>query len=192
MPQDDAASASVTDVRFALFETAIGPCVIAWGGHGVVGVGLPETSERATRARLLRRFPDAQETSPPASVQEAIGRIAALLAGEASDLSAVALDMERVPEFNRRVYAIARTIAPGAMLSYGEIAAQLGDPLLARDVGQAMGQNPFPIVVPCHRVRAAGGKLGGFSANGGRVTKQRLLAIESPHAHRTLPLFARD
>ena len=101
-----------------------------------------------------------------------------MLGGEARDLSAIALDMERVPPFHRRVYAVARTIPPGATLSYGEIAARLGDRGAARDVGEAMGQNPFPVIVPCHRVVAAGGRVGGFSATGGVTTKLRLLEIE--------------
>jgi methylated-DNA-[protein]-cysteine S-methyltransferase len=90
----------------------------------------------------------------------------------------VTIDTAGVADFNRRVYAIARTIAPGATLSYGEIAERLGDRNLARDVGQALGQNPFPVIVPCHRVLAAGGKSGGFSAPGGVATKLRLLTIE--------------
>jgi methylated-DNA-[protein]-cysteine S-methyltransferase len=163
---------------FALFETAIGRCGIAWGKRGVVGVQLPEAREPATRARVHERFPGAREAPPPPDVQRAVDGIAGLLRGEASDLSAVALDMEDVPPFHRRVYEVARTIAPGKTLSYGEVAARLGAPGSARAVGQALGRNPFAIVVPCHRVLAAGGKVGGFSANGGITTKLRLLAIE--------------
>ncbi len=163
---------------FTLFETQIGRCGIAWGDHGVVGVQLPEAREPETRARLLQRFPDAREASPPPEVRRALDGIVALLSGEASDLSAVALDMDGVPPFHRRVYEVTRTIAPGATISYGEIAARLGDRGSARAVGQALRRNPFAIVVPCHRVLAAGGRLGGFSANGGVATKQRLLAIE--------------
>ena len=173
---------------FAFFETAIGRCGIAWSGRGLLAVQLPETRASETRTRLLRRCPDAQEVRPPVAVQEAIDGIVALLRGEARDLSAVSLDMDRVPQFNRRVYEIARTIAPGDTLSYGDIAARLGEPGAARDVGQALGRNPFPIVVPCHRVVAAGGKLGGFSAPGSIATKRRLLAIESAHTT-ALPLF---
>jgi methylated-DNA-[protein]-cysteine S-methyltransferase len=172
---------------FALFDTAIGRCGIVWSTRGIAGVQLPEADEPRTRARLRRRFPEAQETPPPADVRPVIDDIVALLRGEARDLTGVALDMDQVPEFQRRIYAIARAIPPGAMLSYGEIAARLGDPQLAREVGQAMGKNPFPIIVPCHRVVAAGGKLGGFSAPGGAVTKRRLLAIESAHAEGMLP-----
>jgi methylated-DNA-[protein]-cysteine S-methyltransferase len=164
---------------FALFDTAIGWCGIAWGARGLVGVQLPEGSAPATRARLLRRFPDAREAPPPPEAQRAIDGITALLRGEPSALDRVALDMEGVPEFNRRVYEVARTIPWGATLSYGEIAKRLGDPGVARDVGQALGQNPFAIVVPCHRVLAAGGKWGGFSARGGVSTKRRLLSIEA-------------
>jgi len=112
-------------------------------------------------------------------VQHAVEGISALLHGERSDLSAVELDMDGVPSFHRRVYQITRTIAPGATLSYGEIAARLGAPGSARAVGQALGRNPFAIIVPCHRVVAAGGKVGGFSATGGTTTKLHLLSIEA-------------
>jgi methylated-DNA-[protein]-cysteine S-methyltransferase len=164
---------------FALFDTAIGRCGIAWGGGGVAGVQLPEAGEEETRVRMLHRFPAAGEAAPPPEVRHAIGDIVALLRGEASDLSSVALDMNGVPEFHRRVYDAARTIPPGKTLSYGDIARQVGVPGAARAVGQALGRNPFPIVVPCHRVLAAGGKIGGFSAQGGVATKRRMLAIES-------------
>jgi methylated-DNA-[protein]-cysteine S-methyltransferase len=111
-------------------------------------------------------------------VQDVIDDIVALLAGEPRDLSGVVLDMTGVPEFHRRVYDVARRIPPGATSTYGAIATALGDRLLARDVGEALGNNPFPIVVPCHRVVAADGRLGGFSANGGVATKRKLLLIE--------------
>jgi methylated-DNA-[protein]-cysteine S-methyltransferase len=183
---------------FAIFETAIGPCGIAWGERGIAAVQLPEANEQKTRARLLRRFPAAREAPPSPEVQRAIDGIVALLKGEASDLSAFALDMEDLPAFNRRVYEVARAIPAGATLSYGEIAARLGEPpQVARDVGQALGQNPIPIIVPCHRVLAANGKPGGFSASGGVTTKLRLLTIEraktsdAPSLFEDLPLAAR-
>jgi methylated-DNA-[protein]-cysteine S-methyltransferase len=168
----------MTDFAFAMFETAIGSTAIVWSARGIAGVQLPERSARATRDRVLRRFPAACETAPPATVQRAIDDIVGLLGGEPRDLTYVTVDSDGVADFNRRVYAIARTIPPGATLSYGEIAERLGDRNLARDVGQALGQNPVPIIVPCHRVLAAGGKVGGFSAPGGVVTKLRLLTIE--------------
>jgi O-6-methylguanine DNA methyltransferase len=181
---------------FALFDTAIGRCAIAWGERGVIGIQLPEASEARTRARIRRRFPDTPEAPPPASAERAIDGIVALLRGEAVDLSAVGLDMAHVPPFERRVYEVARTIPPGATLAYGDIAARLGARGEAREVGQALGQNPFPLVVPCHRVLAAGGKVGGFSANGGIATKLRLLTIEGartstePTLFEQLPLVA--
>jgi methylated-DNA-[protein]-cysteine S-methyltransferase len=122
-------------------------------------------------------------------VHGVIDRIVALLRGEAVDLSDAALDTARIPDFHRRVYAIARTIPPGRTLTYGEIAERLGDPSAARDVGQALGENPFPIVVSCHRVLAANGKLGGFSAPGGAATKLKLLRIEGAEAAAQLELF---
>jgi methylated-DNA-[protein]-cysteine S-methyltransferase len=176
---------------FALFETAVGACGIAWGERGLIGVQLPESSEARTRARLGRRFPKAREAPPPPEVQRAVEGIVALLRGEARDLAEVALDLDGVPDFERRVYAVARTIAPGATLTYGEIATRLGAPGEARAVGEALGENPFPLVVPCHRVLAAGGKVGGFSANGGVATKLRLLTIEGARTG-SLPLLFED
>ncbi|MGK3990483.1 methylated-DNA--[protein]-cysteine S-methyltransferase [Sorangium sp. So ce136] len=167
---------------FTLFDTAIGRCGLAWGGRGVAFVQLPEARDSETRARVLQRLPGALEAPPPPDVQRALDGIVALLRGEASDLSVIALDMERVPPFHRRVYEVARTIPPGATLTYGDIAGRLGAPGSARAVGQALGRNPFPIVVPCHRVLAAGGKVGGFSGSGGVTTKLRLLAIEGAQA----------
>jgi methylated-DNA-[protein]-cysteine S-methyltransferase len=177
---------------FALFDTAIGRCGIAWHGSRVAGVQLPEGSELKTRARLQRRCPPAREASPPPEVELAIAGIVALLRGERSDLSSIALDMEGVPEFDRRVYEVARSVPPGATLSYGEIAARLGERALAREVGQVLGRNPFPVIVPCHRVLAAGGKAGGFSANGGLTTKLRLLSIERARTSAAPTLFDGD
>jgi methylated-DNA-[protein]-cysteine S-methyltransferase len=181
----------MTEAGFALFDTAIGSCAIAWGERGLLGVQLPEKDATRTRARMRRRFPAARETSPPAEVQRAIDGIVALINGEAIDFSAVALDMEQLPAFPRRVYEVVRTIPCGATLTYGDIAKRLGVPAEARDVGEAMGRNPFPIIVPCHRVLAAGGKLGGFSAPGGVATKRRLLAIEGARATDGPDLFDR-
>ncbi len=166
------------ELQFALFETAIGVCGIVWTARGIAGVQIHDGSERATRARLVRRFAGAQEATPPEKVQRAIDGVVQLLRGEKRDLSDVTLDVDRLPEFNRKVYDVARTIPAGETMTYGEIAARLGDILLARDVGQALGQNPIPLIVPCHRVLAAGGKSGGFSAPGGVVSKLRLLTIE--------------
>jgi len=168
----------MSELSFAVFETAIGPCAIVWSARGVAGVQLPEAGEAATRARASRRYPSAREAVPPAAVQDAIDGITALLRGERRDLSSIVIDDDAISEFNRRVYAIVRKVPPGATITYGEIAERLGDKTLARAVGQAMGENPTPIIMPCHRVLAAGGKTGGFSAPGGVVTKLQLLTIE--------------
>jgi methylated-DNA-[protein]-cysteine S-methyltransferase len=186
----------MSELNFAMFETAIGDCAIVWSGRGIAGVQLPEKDRDATRACVMRRFSAAREAVPPPAVQDAIDGIAALLRGERRDLTAIVIDDDDVPEFNRRIYAIVRKVPPGATITYGEIAERLGDKALARAVGQAMGENPTPIVMPCHRVLAAGGKTGGFSASGGVVTKLRLLTIESaepngPTLFERLPLEAR-
>jgi methylated-DNA-[protein]-cysteine S-methyltransferase len=173
---------------FVLFPTTIGRCGVAWSARGLVAVHLPEDSEAATRARLERRFPGAPEAPPPPEVRRAIDGVVALLRGEAPDLSGVPLDMDGVPPFHRRVYEVTRTIPPGATLTYGQVAARLGSPGLARAVGQALGRNPFAVVVPCHRVLAAGSGIGGFSARGGRRTKLRLLALEGAPLDRQLAL----
>jgi methylated-DNA-[protein]-cysteine S-methyltransferase len=168
----------MSDQSYTLFETAIGTCGIVWTARGVCGMQLPEKDAAATRARVQRRHPTAIEAAPPLAIRRAIDGIVALLAGEKRDLGEIAIDDEGQSDFNKRVYAIARTIPPGKTMTYGEIAERLGDKTLARAVGQAMGENPTPIVMPCHRVLAAGGKTGGFSAPGGVVTKLQLLTIE--------------
>jgi methylated-DNA-[protein]-cysteine S-methyltransferase len=166
------------DYGLHIFDTAVGPCGIAWGPRGVTAVSFPERDVAKTQARLQQKCPQAKAAEPPPDIRRAISDIVALLDGEKRDLAHVTVDDSAIPEFNRRVYALARGIPPGQTRSYGEIAKALGDPLLARDVGQALGQNPIPIVIPCHRVLAASGKSGGFSAPGGVTTKMRILTIE--------------
>jgi methylated-DNA-[protein]-cysteine S-methyltransferase len=178
-------------ISYTLFETVIGWAGLAWAEKGLVGVYLPEADPEHTRTSFLRRFPDAREAPPTEDVSQAMAEIRKLMAGEHVDLTGISIDIERVPEFNARVYEIARAIPPGETLTYGEIAVKLGDKLLARDVGAALGKNPWPIVVPCHRVTAAGGKLGGFSARGGVNTKVKLLAIEGAKVLEPAPPKAR-
>lgn len=175
-------------IGFAVFETPIGPCAIAWGGAGIVALQLPESDTARTLKRLHKRFPDGREESPPASVQAAIDAIVALLRGEPVDLVDIELDMTGVADFHRRIYETARTIGPGTTSTYGEVARRLGEPGAARAVGQALGRNPFAIIVPCHRVLAAAG-MGGFSADGGVMTKRRILAIEKAPVSNQLGLF---
>ena len=194
-----------------LFDTPVGRCAIAWGAHGVLAVQLPDADDAATLRRLVRGLParsglagavraptvDAPAvvapTAPspaaahPAAVACAVTAITELLQGQPRDLLEIALDLRRIPPFHQRVYAVARTIAPGSTLTYGAIAQRLGMPGAARAVGQALGSNPFVIVVPCHRVLAADGRAGGFSAPGGTLTKLRLLTIEGAFAQPAQP-----
>lgn len=177
-------------VRYALFDTALGVAGIAWNAAGLVACHLPERDAETARRALRRRLPDADEAEIPATLRPTADAIRALLQGEKADLSGTPLDLSRTPELHARVYEIARAIPPGETLTYGQVAERLGDRLLARDVGQALGKNPWPIVVPCHRVTAAGGRPGGFSARGGVATKLRLLALEGAAAAAQADLFA--
>ena len=180
----------MSDSGFALFDTPIGACGIAWHPAGLVGLQLPEKSEPAALARLKRRFPDLAAAAPPPWVEQAISAVRVLLGGTRVDLSELPLDRSGIGAFEASVYRAAQAVPPGRTTTYGEIAAQLGDPRQARAVGQALGRNPWPIVVPCHRVTAADGRTGGFSARGGAETKLRLLEIEGALAVELLPLFA--
>ena len=179
----------MSDQGFTLFDTPIGTCALAWGPKGIVGISLPSSGEPETRARIRKRHPEAKELDPPAKIRRAVDDIIALLHGKPLDLADVPLDMNGIADFHRRVYDLARTILPGQTMTYGEVAEKLESPGAARAVGQALGANPFPIVVPCHRVLAAGGKTGGFSAPGGTTTKMRMLTIEGAKVNRAPSLF---
>jgi len=163
-----------------LFDTAVGSCGVVWGDTGIVGIALPSDQDdlSATRGHLTDMYPNVVDRPAPDEVQAAISGMIALLAGESVDLGGVRVDLHGVPDFYRRVYAVTRAIPPGSTLTYGEVAARLGMPGAVQAVGQALGRNPVPIVVPCHRVVAAAGGLGGFSAPGGTATKRRMLQIE--------------
>ncbi len=176
---------------FAVFETALGVCGVAWGPQGLVGVQLPQDdpTEQPARRRMCQRFPELPEAEPNAEARRAIAAVQALLEGAQDDLRDIVLDMRGLSDFHRRVYELARRIPPGYTRTYGEIAEELGDRTLARAVGQAMGLNPFAPVVPCHRVLAAGNKPGGFSAGGGALTKLRMLDIEGARPNGMASLF---
>ncbi|MBX3520284.1 MAG: methylated-DNA--[protein]-cysteine S-methyltransferase [Xanthobacteraceae bacterium] len=178
--------------HFAIFDTALGHCGLVWTSSGIAGVNLPEGSEEKTRARVKKRFPEAEEAVASPEIQKIIDEVIALVAGEKIDFSHVMLDHAPLPEFSRRVYEIVRTIPIGHTLTYGDIAKRLGDVSLSREVGQAMGKNPTPIIMPCHRVVAASGKTGGFSAPGGVDTKMKLLSIERRHGDHPPTLFDAD
>lgn len=164
---------------YRLFETAIGDCAIAWEAGRVSGTSLPADAGReATAHRMRRHFPGFDEQAGPEWVERVIQRIQQLLREGHDDLADVPLDLDVVGEFNRRVYEFARRVPPGRTVTYGEIARALGEPGASRAVGQALGQNPFAPIVPCHRVLAAGAQSGGFSAGGGVATKLRMLQTE--------------
>ncbi len=175
--------------EFALFDTAIGTCGIAWTEQGISDVLLPGRSVEQTRQQLTGKYGADAQAAPPPPVAAAIAAIVRLLDGEPEDLADVPLDLTEVPDFNRQVYAVARTIQPGATLCYGDIAARIGQPGASRAVGRAMGDNPCPIVIPCHRVLAADGSLHGFSGYGGIATKRRMLQIEGALAPDEPTLF---
>ena len=181
---------------FALFDTATGRCALVWRGGLVVGAALPESSDEKARASLARRFPGAVESEPPPFAAEAMDRVASLLAGGKTALGAIKVDPDG-SAFERNVWQAARRIPCGEVRSYGEIAREIGAPGAAQAVGLALGRNPVPIVVPCHRVLASDGKTGGFSAPGGVATKFRILEIEGarrpgePELFESLPMRVR-
>ncbi|MEQ1754963.1 MAG: methylated-DNA--[protein]-cysteine S-methyltransferase [Micropepsaceae bacterium] len=177
------------DQACTLFTTAIGTCAVAWGPKGIIGVSLPADDSDVTRAFISRRFPDAQDQTPPVEIAAVIADIQSLLAGESRDLLNAQLDLDAVPEFHRRVYEVTRLIPPGQTMTYGQIAEKLEAPGTSRAVGQALGANPFPIIVPCHRILASSGGAGGFSAPGGLDTKLKMLNIERLHAPEDSSLF---
>jgi len=164
---------------FSIFQTTLGWCGLITAEGRIRGCLLPEPSPAAIRARIRRLYPGAQETEPAPEFAPAIARIASLIDGSNDDLRDLELDLSVVSAFERQVYALARDIGPGQTSTYGEIARALGDLNESRAVGVALGRNPFAPIVPCHRVVAAGQKLGGFSATGGRALKLKLLANES-------------
>jgi methylated-DNA-[protein]-cysteine S-methyltransferase len=181
-------NASEHTTGIALFETSIGTHGIAWGERGITASVLPSARADLTLAALRRRA-SAPETAPPAHVEHAIDLVQRLLDGNDVDLTGIELDMHGVGDFDRRVATVVRAIAPGETLTYGEVAARADAPGEAREVGAAMGRNCFAPIVPCHRVVAANGKLGGFSAPGGVDTKLRMLEIERRLAPGPLRLF---
>lgn len=163
---------------FCVFATAIGPCGMAWRDGLIAGVQLPQGDEARTRLRMQRRFPEALEAPPPPEVATIVQRLRRSLEGQPDPMLDVPLDLSGIAPFQQRVYEVTRAIAPGRTLTYGEVATAIGEPGAARAVGQALGHNPFAPIVPCHRVLAARSGAGGFSAEGGVLTKLRMLETE--------------
>ena len=172
-------------IAYCLFETPLGLCGIAWSedGHSrtpaaVTLLQLPEATTRLTESRMARSSGAAQPSAPPPEIAAVIVRIGRHFRGDAQDFRDVAVDLEGARPFARRVYEAARRIPAGQTRTYGDLARVLARPTAARAVGQALGKNPVALLIPCHRVLAAGGKPGGFSAHGGRATKAWMLAME--------------
>jgi methylated-DNA-[protein]-cysteine S-methyltransferase len=174
---------------YAIFDTMIGRCGIAWSDVGIVSVHLPEVREIETRRRLFQLYPHARELRPPLNVEIAIDGIATLLRGEPGDLSDVTLDISGIHAFNARVYDFTRTIPRGETRTYGEVATHLRASGAVHSVAQAIAKNPFMIIVPCHRVLEAGNYADKISANGGTISKRRLLSIEGAGSPTSKTLF---
>lgn len=164
-------------MHYHLFDTAIGRCGIAWSDRGVTRFQLPMSDPNATEQRIGR---NATPQIPPPAIAAAIEEAKRYFAGERIDFSTVPVDLGRVEPFQRSIYDALRKVGFGETVTYGELAKRAGvtAPQAAQDVGVAMARNPVPLIIPCHRVLAAGGKIGGFSAPGGAETKQRMLALE--------------
>ncbi|WP_137861822.1 MULTISPECIES: methylated-DNA--[protein]-cysteine S-methyltransferase [unclassified Sphingomonas] len=164
---------------YTVFETAAGFVAIGWNARGINSLRLPAGTAREAERALLRRLPDAKPVSPPPPVQAVIDDALRYFAGERVDFAGVAVDLGMQEPFFERVYAAVRRLGWGETATYGAIARMLeAGPEFARDVGQAMAANPVPLIVPCHRVTAANGRIGGFSAPGGALLKAQMLAIE--------------
>lgn len=163
---------------YHLFDTAFGTCAIAWSEAGLIRVQLPEATRAQTEARMRLGGVAPADSPLPQFALDAVDTLQAYLAGSTASLDALHLDESIVTTFDASIYRALRAVPRGATVTYGDLAKQVGQPGAARAVGMAMGRNPWPVIVPCHRVLASGHKLGGFSAPGGTATKERLLALE--------------
>ncbi|MBA7471275.1 MAG: methylated-DNA--[protein]-cysteine S-methyltransferase [Bradyrhizobium icense] len=174
---------------FTIFDTAVGRCGIAWGDLGILGVQLPEARELETRRRMYRLYPEAREQRPPLNAEIAIEGIVALLRGSTADMADVALDFTGMPYFNQRVYQYIRAIPRGETRTYEEVANGLRVHGASYSVAQALGRNPFMVIVPCHRVLEAGNYADQMAPNAGVISKRRLLTIEGAHPTVSKTLF---
>lgn len=178
-----------TPMHYCMFDTAIGAVGVAWSADGITRLQLPEAGRAATERRLRGRSASTAESRPPPQIARAIGAVQKYMKGDQIDFSGIKLDLAGVGAFHRSIYEALCRVGWGTTTTYGALARQAGDPGAARAVGQAMGRNPVPVIIPCHRVLASGGKPGGFSAFGGAITKQRLLALEGVHLDCGAPLL---
>lgn len=165
-------------IAYTIVDTAIGPVGVAWSEHGICRVALPESDRERMAARFVARLGDVAEGEPPPAIAGVIDLIKRYADGEHVDFSDVPIDLDNADLFRRAIYKAARELGFGETTTYGGLADAAGHPGMARETGEALGRNPVPIIVPCHRIHAAGGKIGGFSAPGGSATKEKLLALE--------------
>jgi len=163
--------------HYCLIATDFGPIGLAWSGRGLIRLQLPDETETLTKARLIRRI-QAVEADPPAWLEPTVADLRRYFSGEETAFPDASLDLESVPDFHQALYREMRKLGWGETLTYGELATRVGMPGAAQSVGQAMGRNPIPVIIPCHRILASGNTLGGFSAPGGTRTKLKLFAIE--------------
>ena len=183
-----------------LFATPIGTCGLGWTVRGVDRIELPAPDEASLHAALLRRTADRdgerEFRSPPPAVRAVMRRLGRHLKGRSDDFTDVALDLGATSPFARRVYRALRRVPPGKTTTYAALARKAGQPGAARAVGRAVGANPLPLLVPCHRVIRADGKLGGFTAAGGARLKARILYAEGvildPEQARAINHLRRD
>lgn len=170
--------------EYTVFKTAIGACAVAWRESAgsdrpaVLWFQLPEAAAELTESRVTEKSGARESLNPPLEISALVERVRQHLSGDLQDFRDVAVDLSAAAPFARQVLEATREILPGETATYGELARAVGRPDAARAVGRIMGSNPIPLIIPCHRVVAAGGKSGGFSAPGGRMTKAELLAIE--------------
>jgi methylated-DNA-[protein]-cysteine S-methyltransferase len=165
--------------HYTTFKTRNGWVALAWSADGVSGLRLPSASEHGAELAILRRLPLARPAAPPPPIARLVADIVRYFDGEAVDFNDVPVDLGQQSPFFSAVYTEIRKLHRGETTTYGAVAKALGaGPQFARDVGQAMAANPVPLIVPCHRVLAAGGKVGGFSAPGGSNSKAKMLEIE--------------
>lgn len=170
-----------SQTAYTMVDTAIGTIGIAWNERGICRIALPERDRARMEARFATRLDGAQPAAPPPAIAAAIELVQRYAQGEPVDFTAIKVDLGDADDFRQAIYAAARKLGFGTAVTYGALADAAGHPGKARETGEALGRNPVPLIVPCHRIHAAGGKIGGFSAPGGSLTKEKLLALEGVH-----------
>jgi DNA-3-methyladenine glycosylase II len=168
----------VKQAAYSLFETPLGTCAIAWNERGVIAFQLPEATKKQTEERIAKRASAIKSAVVPKRIATIIKQAQKHFGGEAQNFQDVAVDLDGTTEFSKQVYDICQSIPAGKTMTYGEIAKAMNRPAASRAVGRAMGMNPIPLIIPCHRVLASGNKPGGFSAFGGFATKLKMLNLE--------------